>query len=315
MDAVCDGKRRSSAASWSTSRRPASIPATPPACCRPTPCPRTSRTEIKRPDRALAAELDVIGLMNIQFAVKDEPGLRPGGQPAGLPHRAFCQQGHRRAAGQAGHQGDVGKTLEELGFTKEVEPPYFCVKESVFPFSRFPGVDTLLGPEMSSTGEVMGIDDDFGMAFAKSQMAAGQILPLTGGVLFSVKGPDKAATVPLARDFQEEGYKLYATGGTAAYLRENGLAVTRVPKIREGRPNIIDLIKSQEIHLLINTPEGRYTPADSYSIRRATLEYNIPYTTTLAAARATLDSIRAMKRGKLEVKSLQEYHEMVRGKR
>ena len=121
-------------------------------------------------------------------------------------------------------------------------------------------MDPLLGPEMRSTGEVMGLDEDFGLAFAKSQLAAGQVLPLAGGVLFSVKDPDKAATVPLARGFQEEGFKLFATAGTAAYLEKHGLAVTRVHKIREGRPNIIDHIKSQEIHLLINTPEGRYTP-------------------------------------------------------
>jgi carbamoyl-phosphate synthase large subunit len=209
----------------------------------------------------------------------------------------------------------LGHSLEELGFTKEIEPPYFAVKESVFPFRRFPGVDPMLGPEMRSTGEVMGLDEDFGLAFAKSQLAAGQIVPRSGGVLFSVKNADKAATVALARGFQEEGYQIFATGGTAAYLKGNGLDVRRVHKIREGRPNIIDLVKSQEIHLLINTPEGRYTPADSYSIRRAALEYNIPYTTTMAAARATLDAIRALKRGKLEVKSLQEYHAQVQQSR
>ncbi len=205
----------------------------------------------------------------------------------------------------------LGHSLEELGFTEEIEPPYFAVKESVFPFRRFPGVDPLLGPEMRSTGEVMGLDVDFGLAFAKSQLAAGQVLPLEGGVIFSVKDPDKPATLGLARGFQGEGFPLYATAGTAAYLQEHGLPVTPVSKIREGRPHIIDHIKNHEIALLVNTPEGRYTPADSYSIRRAALEYNIPYTTTLAAARATLDAIRAMKRGKLTVKTLQEYHALV----
>lgn len=169
----------------------------------------------------------------------------------------------------------------------------------------------MLGPEMRSTGEVMGIDEDFGLAFAKSQLAAGQILPLSGGVLFSVKDPDKPLTVALAQGFEKEGFRLFATRGTAACLRDQGLEVTEVFKVREGRPHIIDRIKSQEIALLINTPEGRYTSGDSFSIRRGALEYNIPYTTTLAAARATLDAIRAMKRGRLEVKSLQEYHEMV----
>ncbi len=205
----------------------------------------------------------------------------------------------------------LGHTLEELGFTAEIEPPYFAVKESVFPFRRFPGVDPMLGPEMRSTGEVMGLDADFGLAFAKSQLAAGQVLPLAGGVLFSVKDSDKAATVALARGFQEEGFQLFATGGTAAHLRQHGLEVTEVHKVREVRPHIIDRIKSREIALVVNTPRGRYTPGDSFSMRRVALEYNIPYTTTIAAARATLDAIRALKRGKLEVKSLQEYHEMV----
>ena len=205
----------------------------------------------------------------------------------------------------------LGHTLKDLGFTEEIEPPYFAVKESVFPFRRFPGVDPLLGPEMRSTGEVMGLDTDFGLAFAKSQLAAGQVLPLTGGVLFSVKESDKAATVALARGFQEEGFKLFATDGTAEFLRRHGLEVHEVHKVREGRPHIIDRIKSREIDLVVNTPRGRYTPGDSFSMRRVALEYNIPYTTTIAAARATLDAIRALKRGKLEVKSLQEYHEMV----
>ena len=158
----------------------------------------------------------------------------------------------------------------------------------------------------------MGIDEDFGFAYAKSQLAASQFLPLAGGVLFSVKDADKLAALELAKGFQAKGFRLYATTGTADFLQKHGLPVQRVHKIREGRPHIIDFIKNQEIHLLVNTPEGRYTPADSYSIRRAALEYNIPYTTTVAAAQATLEAIRAMKRGKLEVKSLQEYHAMVK---
>jgi carbamoyl-phosphate synthase large subunit len=204
--------------------------------------------------------------------------------------------------------------LDELGFTREIEPPYFAVKESVFPFRRFPGVDPMLGPEMRSTGEVMGLDKDFGLAFAKSQLAAGQILPLTGGVLFSVKDPDKPQLLPLARDFYNLGFEIFATGGTATFLKENGVPVSDVHKVREGRPHIIDRIKSREIALVINTPRGRFTPADSYSIRRAALEYGIPYTTTLSAARATFIAIRTLKEGKLEVKSLQEYHELVKNR-
>jgi carbamoyl-phosphate synthase large subunit len=205
----------------------------------------------------------------------------------------------------------LGHTLEELGFTEDVVPPYFAVKESVFPFRRFPGVDPMLGPEMRSTGEVMGIDVDFGLAYAKAQLAASQVLPISGGVLFSVKDPDKPMMAPLVKGFQDLGFQVYATRGTALCLGKHGVEVEEVYKIREARPNIIDRIKNREIALVINTPRGRHTPEDSYSIRRAALEYNIPYTTTHAAAKATLNAIRTLKEGKLEVKSLQEYHEMV----
>jgi carbamoyl-phosphate synthase large subunit len=165
---------------------------------------------------------------------------------------------------------------------------------------------------MRSTGEVMGLDEDFGLAFAKSQLAAGQIVPLSGGVVFSVKDADKPQAVSLAQGYQAEGFQIYATSGTADFFRKQGLAVTEVFKVREGRPHIIDRIKSREISLLINTPEGRETTGDSHSIRLVALEHNIPYTTTMAAARATLDSIKAQKRGKLTVKTLQEYHQMIK---
>jgi len=158
----------------------------------------------------------------------------------------------------------------------------------------------------------MGLDPDFGLAYAKSQLAAGQIVPLEGGVVFSVKDADKPQAVTLARGYEAEGFQIYATSGTAAFFRENGLAVTEVYKVREGRPHIIDRIKSRDISLLVNTPEGRQTTGDSHSIRLVALEHNIPYTTTMAAARATLDAIRAQKRGKLEVKTIQEYHGMVK---
>jgi len=187
------------------------------------------------------------------------------------------------------------------------------VKESVFPFRRFPGVDPLLGPEMRSTGEVMGLDGDFALSFAKSQLAAGQRLPTGGGVLFSVKDPDKPALVEIAQGFRELGFELFATHGTAEFLAQQGFQVAMVHKIRAGRPNIIDRIKSQDIAILVNTPQGRYTTDDSFSIRRAALEYDIPYTTTMAAARATLEAIRAVRTGRLEVLSLQEYHASLPG--
>ncbi|MBM4275963.1 MAG: carbamoyl-phosphate synthase large subunit [Deltaproteobacteria bacterium] len=272
---------------------------------------REIQEQIKEQTKALAKELEVVGLINIQFAVKDNTVYVLEVNPRASRTVPFVSKAIGVSLAKLATKVMLGHTLEELGFTKEIEPPYFAVKESVFPFRRFPGVDPVLGPEMRSTGEVMGIDEDFGLAYAKAQLAASQVLPLSGGVLFSVKDPDKSGAAAVARGFQELGFKLYATGGTAAYLQGQGLRVHLVHKIREGRPNIIDRVKNREVDLLVNTPMGRYTPRDSYSIRRAALEYNIPYTTTLSAARATLDAIRAMKRGELRVKSLQEYHEVV----
>ena len=267
--------------------------------------------EIKTQTRALAAELGVIGLLNIQFAVKDNQVYVLEVNPRASRTVPFVSKATGVSLAKLATKVMLGRTLKELGFTKEIEPPYFAVKESVFPFRRFPGVDPLLGPEMRSTGEVMGIDEDFGLAFAKSQLAAGQIIPLEGGVVFSVKDADKPQAVTLAQGYAAEGFQLYATSGTAAFFRDHGLTVSEIYKVREARPHIIDHIKSQGIALLINTPEGRETTGDSHSIRLVALEHNIPYTTTMAAARATLDAIKAQKRGKLTVKSLQEYHAIV----
>jgi carbamoyl-phosphate synthase large subunit len=268
--------------------------------------------EIRRQTRALAAELQVVGLMNIQFALKGNQVYVLEVNPRASRTIPFVSKATGVPLAKLATKVMLGHTLKELGFTREIEPPYFAVKESVFPFRRFPGVDPLLGPEMRSTGEVMGLDSDFGLAYAKAQLAASQVLPQSGGVLFSVKDPDKPHLVELARGFQELGFTLLATRGTAACLADHGLAVQQVHKMREGRPHIIDRIKSREVALVVNTPRGRYTPSDSYSIRRAALEYNVPYTTTLAAAKATLLAIRALLDGKLTVKSLQEYHAWVR---
>jgi carbamoyl-phosphate synthase large subunit len=273
---------------------------------------RPIRDEIKSQTRALAAELGVVGLLNIQFAVKGGEIYVLEVNPRASRTVPFVSKATGVSLAKLATKVMLGHTLEELGLTEEIVPPYFAVKESVFPFRRFAGVDPMLGPEMRSTGEVMGLDADFGLAFAKAELAAGQLLPLEGGVLFSVKDEDKAQIAALAREYAQEGFEILATRGTAAYFQEQGQAVTLVHKVREGRPHISDRIKSREIALVINTPKGSDTPGDSSSIRRVALEYNIPYTTTLAAARATLKAIRAMKRGLLEVKSLQEYHEMVK---
>ena len=202
----------------------------------------------------------------------------------------------------------MGKTLQELGLTREVVPDYVSVKEAVFPFSRFPGVDTILGPEMKSTGEVMGIDRNFGLAFGKSQLAAGQKIPLSGTVFISVKDADKPAVLPVAAGLFDLGFKIVATKATSKFLTEKGVTNEPVNKVREGRPHVVDMIKNGEIHLVINTTSDKKAIAESYSIRRASLTLNVPYTTTLAGAKATLAAIRSMSREEMKVRTVQEYH-------
>ncbi|RLB17457.1 MAG: carbamoyl phosphate synthase large subunit, partial [Deltaproteobacteria bacterium] len=181
---------------------------------------------------------------------------------------------------------------------------------SVFPFARFPGVDTILGPEMKSTGEVMGVDHSFALAFAKSQLAAGQNLPLEGAVFVSVKDEDKMKFLETAFTLHDLGFRILATAGTADFLSEHGIQNQRVFKVREGRPHIVDMMKNGEVDLVINTPGDKKAVSESYSIRRTALTFSIPYTTTLAGARATALAIKAMAEGRLKVKTLQEYHNM-----
>jgi carbamoyl-phosphate synthase large subunit len=206
----------------------------------------------------------------------------------------------------------AGRSLEELGLQDEVLHPYVAVKEAVFPFNKLAGVDLVLGPEMRSTGEVMGIADSFGMAFAKAQISADGALPLEGGVFLTVNDHDKANLVPIARRFHGLGFRLYATEGTARYLRARGIPAERVLKVHEGRPNAIDLLVSDQIQLLINTPLGKLTQQDDYAIRRAALQHRVPYTTTLSAASAACDAIIALRSRAGEVRSLQEWHVMAR---
>jgi len=202
----------------------------------------------------------------------------------------------------------TGMTLDELGFTEEVHRRHFSVKEAVFPFSKFPGIDTLLGPEMLSTGEVMGISDDFGMAFAKSQMAAGNTLPTDGNVFISVKDSDKQRAADVARDLHAMGFKILATKGTCISLIENNTPSEYVLKITEGRPNIVDQIIDDKIALIINTAIGKQAIADSFSIRRTALDKQVPYVTTIRGARAVVKAIRALRSQKLGVKPIQLYY-------
>jgi carbamoyl-phosphate synthase large subunit len=201
----------------------------------------------------------------------------------------------------------VGRTLEELG-VREIEPAHVGVKEAVFPFVKFPGTDTILGPEMRSTGEVMGIDRQFPLAFAKAQLGAGTRLPMSGKAFLSVRDEDKSALTDVARQLTAGGFSLLCTHGTAQFLVEQGLPVERVNKVKEGRPHCVDALLNGDVALVVNTTSGAQAIADSFSLRRTALMKEVPYFTTLAAARAAALAIAALKLGPLDVQSLQEYH-------
>jgi carbamoyl-phosphate synthase large subunit len=203
----------------------------------------------------------------------------------------------------------AGKTLRELGFTQEVVPEHYSVKEAVFPFIRFPGIDIALGPEMKSTGEVMGIDGDLGLAYAKSQMAAQPPLPRSGNVFVSVKDSDKGQMVNLARELSALSFKLYATSGTARALSDAGLPVTRLFKLSEGRPHVLDMIKNDEIDLIINTPSGKAPRQDEVQIRSLAVARRIPILTTVSAVEASIRAIYSVQKKGIGVKALQEYHD------
>jgi len=202
----------------------------------------------------------------------------------------------------------TGMTLDELKFTKQIRPGYFSVKEAVFPFLKFPGIDTLLGPEMLSTGEVMGIDDDFGIAFAKSQIAAGNSLPTSGNVLFSIKDGDKKKAVELARKMYEMGFRIVATKKTCLEFINNNIPSEFILKMSEGRPNVVDWIINGKIDLIINTTTGAQSIRDSFSIRRTALDKQIPYVTTIRATAAVVKAIEAMNGRKIGVKPVQHFY-------
>ncbi len=267
--------------------------------------------EIRRQSVLLAKALKVVGLMNAQYAVKDDTVYVLEVNPRASRTIPFVSKATGKPLAKFATKLMLGKTLKELGFTEEVRPAYTSVKEAVFPFIKFPGVDILLGPEMKSTGEVMGIWSDFGGAFAKAQIAAGNNLPLKGTVFISVRDEDKSRIASVAKELAEMGFKIIATGGTARYLRERGIEVEPVYKVTEGRPNIIDKIKNKEVDMVINTSFGAKSVADSYSIRRSSLEFGLPYFTTVAGAKAAALGISAVLRGGLDVKPLQEYHNIL----
>jgi len=257
---------------------------------------------------AMARELKVVGLMNVQYAVKGEKVYVLEVNPRASRTVPFVSKAIGFPLAKLAAKVMAGKTLKELGFTKEIWPKYWAVKESVFPFNRFHGQDILLSPEMRSTGEVMGLDADLGIAYAKSQMAAGSPLPLGGKIFISVSDAHKNEVADVARQFSDLGFELVATSGTATVLEKAGLKVQRIFKLAEGRPNAIDLLKNKEIHLVINTPSGATPLADGVKIRTTAVYTGTPIMTTLSGAKAAARGIAALKKSGYGVQTLQEYH-------
>jgi len=264
--------------------------------------------EISTATKAMARELKVRGLMNVQFAVKGEEVYVLEVNPRASRTVPFVSKAIGVPLAKLAAKVMTGKTLHELGFTKEIVPKHYSVKEAVFPFLRYQGIDIALGPEMKSTGEVMGIDVDLGLAYAKSQMAAPPALPTSGNVFISVKDSDKKAVLPVAREFVSLGFGIIATEGTAQTLTRARIPVIKVFKLREGRPNVLDRVKNGDINFIINTPSGKIPREDEVRIRNAALAQKIPIMTTLRAAQASANGIRSLQKRKLQVRSLQEYH-------
>ena len=268
--------------------------------------------KIRRATYSLAQELNIIGLMNVQYAIKGDELYVLEVNPRASRTIPFISKAIGVPLAKLAAKVMVGRTLKELGFTKEIIPPYFCVKESVFPFNRFPGTDIILGPEMKSTGEVMGIDFDFGLSFIKSQIAASQNLPKKGCVFISVKNEDKRDIVFIAKKLQDLGFEIISTEGTGKVLNRYGVNAKIIPKVSEGRPNILDYIKDKKVHLIINTPSGRIPRKDEVKIRSQAIMHNIPCITTISGAQASVNGIEALLKKDLDIKSLQEYYKLIK---
>jgi carbamoyl-phosphate synthase large subunit len=266
--------------------------------------------EIKKQTCALAKELNVIGLINIQFAVQNNQVFVIEVNPRASRTIPFVSKAIGVPLAKIGARVMAGKSLKDIGFSKEVKFSHIAVKESVFPFNKFTDVDVLLGPEMKSTGEVMGIDKSFGRAFAKSQLATGIKLPLTGTAFISVKDSDKPKTLKIAKGLQELGYRILATSGTAEYFNKNSIIVESINKVKEGSPHCVEGIESGEINLVINTVFGEQAIKDSFSLRRGSLNQNLPYCTTISGASALLGALKALIEEDLTITTIQEYNNL-----
>ncbi|HWW85632.1 MAG TPA: carbamoyl-phosphate synthase large subunit [Vicinamibacterales bacterium] len=271
-------------------------------------CPERHLATIRDYTRRIARALKVVGLMNVQYAIKDSVVYVLEVNPRGSRTVPYLSKAAGVSLAKVAAKVMAGRTLAELGFTQDLQVAGVFVKSPVFPFVRFPGVDTLLGPEMKSTGEVMGGSSNFGTAFAKAQASVGQRLPKTGTAFVSVNNDDKANLVPVARDLADLGFRLIATRGTAAYLRAYGLDVDVVYKVNEGRPNIADEIVNRNIDLVVNTPLGRESFFDDRTVRRAAMMHEVPCITTLTGAAAAVSAIRALRQQSLGVRALQDYY-------
>ncbi len=267
--------------------------------------------KVRKATYSLAQELNIVGLMNVQYAIKGNDIYVLEVNPRASRTIPFISKAIGVPLAKLAAKVMVGRSLKELGFTKEIIPPYFCIKESVFPFNRFPGTDIILGPEMKSTGEVMGIDFDFGLSFIKSQIAASQNLPTKGRIFISVKNEDKRNVVFIAKKLQDLGFEIISTEGTGNLLNRYGVNAKIIPKISEGRPNILDYIKDRKVHLIINTPSGRIPRKDEVKIRSQAIMHSIPCITTISGAQASVNGIEALLKKDLDVKSLQEYYKLI----
>jgi carbamoyl-phosphate synthase large subunit len=257
----------------------------------------------------MALALNVVGLMNVQFAIKGSDIFVLEVNPRASRTVPFVSKATARPLAMVAARCMAGQDLASQGITEEITPKFYSVKEAVFPFIKFPGVDTVLGPEMKSTGEVMGIGNSFGEAFEKAQNAAGSTIPRDGKILFSLRREDQQDAVRIARYFFEAGFEILATEGTARVISEGGVPVKRVNKVVEGRPHVVDMIKNKEFTLIVNTTSGKQSLKDSYTIRREALLHKITYYTTLASARASVEAFPHV--GSVTVNKLQDLHKLL----
>jgi carbamoyl-phosphate synthase large subunit len=310
IDAVCDGKDVVIGAIMQHIEQ-AGIHSGDSACSLPPySLPADVQDEMRDQVKRMALELGVVGLMNTQLAWQDGEIYVIEVNPRASRTVPFVSKCIGTSLASIAAKVMMGKSLVELGFTKEIIPEYFSVKEAVFPFNKFQGVDPILGPEMKSTGEVMGVGATFGEAFFKAQLGAGEVLPTSGKAFISVRDADKPGVVAMAKNLVKLGFDIVATGGTCVLLDESGVTVERANKVTEGRPHIVDMIKNEQIALIVNTTDGPQAIADSAEIRRSALRYKVYYTTTMAGAEAVVEALES--EGLAQVHRLQDMHATIK---